>query len=123
MAAALAGYLPYLALTWAVEVPLLLFVLRRDASHRRIAGTGLLCSGLTHPLLWFAWPKVVPLEPYAPFAATGEGLVVTIEAALIWALILQARADRLGHAALASLAANAASFGVGLLLQALRAGW
>jgi hypothetical protein len=121
MAAALAGYLPYLVLTWAVEVPLLLLVLRRDASHRRIAGAGLLCSGFTHPLLWFAWPKVVRLERYALFAATGEALVLAIEAALIWALILQARADRLRRAALASLAANAASFGVGLLLQAWRA--
>lgn len=118
MTDALAGYLPSLALTWAVELPLLLFVLRREASSRRIAGTGLLCSGLTHPLLWFAWPKVVPLERYALFAATGEGLVFAFEAALIWALIFRARADRLGRAALASLAANAASFGVGLLLQA-----
>jgi hypothetical protein len=122
MADVLEGYLPYLALTWAIEVPLLVYLLRADASWRRLVGVGLLCSGVTHPLLWFAWPKVVPLERYPLFVATGEALVFAVEALLIWALIFGARRGRMGRSALASLATNAASFGVGLVLQVLRSG-
>lgn len=113
------SYLPWLLLTYAVELPLLVHLLRPHARWQRSAVTGLAASGLTHPLLWFLWPRVVPLDDYALYLATGEGLVVLVEAALIWAVALR-RVERGGSAALlASIATNAASCGVGLGLQAL----
>jgi hypothetical protein len=112
-------YLASLALTWAVEVPLLLWVLRRDRRPLRCAVGALLASGITHPLLWFAWPHVVPLERYELFLATGEGLVVAVEALVLWGVLYGARAGWLGRAALASTAANAASLAVGLLRSSL----
>jgi hypothetical protein len=113
------SYLPWLLFTYAVELPLLVYLLRPHASWRRSVVTGLACSGLTHPLLWFVWPRVVPLDEYALYLATGEGLVVLVEAALIWALALR-RVERGGSTALlASIATNAASCGVGLGLRAL----
>lgn len=113
------SYLPWLLLTCAVEVPLLVRLLRHDSSWRRCVATGLACNGLTHPLLWFAWPHVVPLDRYPLYLATGEGLVVLLEAALIWALALRRGRGAARTALLASFATNAASCGVGLLVQAL----
>jgi hypothetical protein len=113
------SYLPWLLLTCAVEIPLLVHLLRPYASRRRSVVTGLACNGLTHPLLWFGWPRVVPLDNYPLFLATGEGLVVLVEAALIWGIALRREQRAGGTAVLASIATNAASCAVGLAFQSL----
>lgn len=122
MRSTLQGYLPALLLTWLVEIPLLARLLRPHASWRRSAAAGLLATGLTHPLLWFAWPRVVPLERYFLFLATGEGGVVLVEAMVIWGVALRGRGRSAGTAALASLCVNCASCAAGLLVQGLRGG-
>jgi hypothetical protein len=113
-----AAYLPYLFATWAIEVPLLVYLLRGRASWRRSAAVGLLGSGITHPLLWFVWPRVVPHWGDQAYLASGETLVFLMEAALIWLFIFRGRRRGLESAALASLATNAASFAAGLLAAA-----
>jgi len=111
------SYLPWLLLTYAIEIPLLVYLLRPSARWPRSVVTGIACSGLTHPLLWFVWPRVVPLAHYALFLATGEGLVVLVEAALIWGIALRQEERAARTAMLASIATNAASCAVGLVLQ------
>ncbi len=113
------SYLPWLLLTYAVELPLLVYLLRPYASWRRGLLTGLACSGLTHPLLWFVWPRVVPLDRYTLYLAPGEGLVVLVEAALIRVMALRQTPRAGSTALLASIATNAASCAVGLVVQAL----
>ncbi len=70
-------------------------------------------SALTHPLVWFAFPRL-PLS-YLPMVALAEVFAVAGEAALLHALGVR-------RALAWSLAANAASLGAGLLLRAL-VGW
>jgi hypothetical protein len=124
MATSATLYLTALALTYAVELPLLVALLRGRATWPRILGAGFLASAVTHPLLWFVWPRVVPLESYALFLATGEGLVVAVEAVVIWALALGGRRAAWRVAVLASVAVNGASCAAGLLLQTVRlASW
>jgi hypothetical protein len=118
----LRGYVPFLLLTWIVELPLLGFLLRPFATWTRSVAAGLLATGLTHPLLWFAWPRVVPLERYPWYLATGEALVALVEAAVLWGAVFRWRRGTAGLALLASIATNAASCAVGLLVQGLRAG-
>jgi hypothetical protein len=113
------SYLFSLLLTYAVEIPLLVYLLHPYASWRRSLVTAIACSGLTHPLLWFGWPRVVPLDHYPLFLATGESLVVLAEAALIWGIALRQERRAGGTAMLASIATNAASCAAGLALRAL----
>jgi hypothetical protein len=118
MSTAAGAYLPYLAATWAIEVPLLVYLLWRHASWRRSVAVGLLASGITHPLLWFVWPRVVPLWSDQAYLASGEALVFLVEAALIWLLVFRGKRRGIESAALASLATNAASCAAGLLAAA-----
>jgi hypothetical protein len=62
---------------------------------------------------------VVPLARLALFLVTGEGLVIVVEAAVIWAVALGPRRATWRLAALVSVAVNGASCAVGLLLQAV----
>jgi hypothetical protein len=70
-------------------------------------------SALTHPLVWFAFPRL-PLA-YLPMVVCAELFAVTAEAALL-------RAVRVPQALGGAIVANAASLGVGLLLRAF-VGW
>ena len=70
-------------------------------------------SALTHPLVWFVFPRL-PLS-YVPMVVCAELFAVGAEAALLHAL-------RVPRALAWSLVANAASLGIGLLLRAL-VGW
>jgi hypothetical protein len=70
-------------------------------------------SALTHPLVWFAFPRL-PLA-YLPMVVCAELFAFFAEAALL-------RALRVPRALAWSFLANAASLGVGLLLRAL-VGW
>ena len=76
-------------------------------------GLGFLASLLTHPVVWFVWPRLIaPDLHYSQFVIAAECFAVLTEAALLglcglrWALPV-------------SLATNMASVGVGLLSRAL----
>jgi hypothetical protein len=101
-------------LTLGLETPVYVLLSRGLVPARRSAIGAILCTGCTHPLLWFVWTKMI--QPYPAYLATGELLVVAIESAIFWAV---ARPLKFRRAALAALAANAASCLVGLLLQRL----
>jgi hypothetical protein len=81
------------------------------------------CSCLTHPLLWFVWPRVVPTS-YAAYVVSGELLVCAVESAVFFALAggLDRRRDAarlpLSLAIAASFLANATSYGLWLALRA-----
>ena len=107
-------FLISLCVTWLVEVPLLVLLVRfvaggRACSPTRIAGTGLLASALTLPYLWFVLPAFVDAA-YWPLA--GELLAVAAEAAVFFLLLRVKPAA----AVLLSLALNAASFALGMWL-------
>jgi hypothetical protein len=121
----LSTYLTYLGLTYAVELPLLAFALGRRCGVKRSLLAGLVASGVTHPLLTFAWRLVVPpvdFDGWLAYVISGELLVVVIEAAIIYVVALRrerparSRARLIADAAIVSLAVNMASFGVGALL-------
>ena len=118
MSSLLTDYVPFLLLTCVIEIPLLVYLLRPYSTWRRSVVVGFVCSGVTHPLLSFAWPLVIPPRGFA-YLATGEGLVFLIEAAILWGLIFAWRRQALGTALLASFATNAASCAVGLALRAV----
>ncbi len=99
-------------LTLAVEVPVYVLVTQRWVRPSRAGGVGALASLVTHPALWFLWPRVVH-SSYAAYIVSGELLVACIEATLFYAL---ARPGGWSRAAAASLLANGASYLVGSLL-------
>ena len=109
------AWLRAFALTLAVELPvavaLLAFIEPRRA---RRAGAAVLANLATHPLVWFAFPGLTA-GPAARLASS-EVWAVVGEAAIyrfIWPAL------PLHRAALVSLAANTASFLVGLALARL----
>lgn len=98
------------ALTLALELPVVAYLLRGTASPGRRAALGLLASGITHPLLWFAWHPHV--RPWGLAVVTGEAWVVVAEMALYRTVADPRTAWR------TSLVANAVSLGVGWPLRA-----
>lgn len=102
-----------LALSLAVEVPVALLLARRWAPWGRVAVVAIAATLLTHPFAWLAngW---IPL-PFPPRAAIIEVSVAVVEA------VIYARFVPLGawRGALVSAVANAASFGLGLILAML----
>lgn len=107
--------------TLAVEVPLFVLVARLGAGGVRTSPIVLACAGamgtcVTHPLLWFVWPKVG--LGYSAYIVSGELIVAVVESFTFFAV---ARPIRLSRAVAASFIANAGSYGLGALLQGL--GW
>jgi len=107
--------------TLAVEVPLFVLVARGGAGGVKTSPIVLACAGamgtcVTHPLLWFVWPRMG--FEYSTYIVTGELLVAIIETFTFYAV---ARPIRLSRAVAASFIANAGSYGIGALLQGL--GW
>lgn len=116
----LATYLPYLALTLAVELPLLLLILRGRVSWQRTLVAGLLATGITHPQLWYLWPRLFTIDTrarYDTYVLVGELTVFVIEA-LVIAGICRGRIPVL-LAVAASALANATSYLVGVMLGVL----
>ena len=103
-------------LTLVIEVPVFVLVWRFGRSLRRplwrIAAAGAAGTVLTHPLLWFVWPRVV--TDYNMYVLTGEVIVAVVESFTFFAL---ARPITLRRAIAASLLANGASYGIGVLVQ------
>jgi hypothetical protein len=99
--------------TLLVEVPLVLLLVwaLRDGERptlSRAALAAMIGSAVTHPLLWFAWSRVV--HDYSSYLLSGELLVVAIEALLLWWL---ARPLPLRRCLGISLVVNGASIAVG----------
>jgi hypothetical protein len=101
-------------LTLVLEIPVYVLLTRGRVPAWRSAAAGVVCSAVTHPLLWFAWPRTA--MSYAAYLVTGELLVIAAETAIFWVV---AHPLKLRRAALVALAANAASCLVGILLQRL----
>ena len=106
MSEALLSWALAFAVTQAVEVPL---YRRAGASW----ATAALASTLTHPVVWFGFPAAVPLAwGHVPMVALAEAFAVGAEA--LWL-----RHRGVQRALAWSVAANGASFSVGLVLRAL----
>ncbi|MDP8225790.1 MAG: hypothetical protein P9L99_20690 [Candidatus Lernaella stagnicola] len=120
--------------TFAIEVPIFIFFARRYAKAWQLAIAGAAGTAYTHPLLWFVWRDVVYSwffhcggreiirSPYTAYLVSGELLVCVLETFTFWA-VPRAFGRRIPFslAVAASFIANAASFGVGQLMNAL--GW
>jgi hypothetical protein len=110
------SFLLALIITWAIECPVLLALLRlvfreREIPPGAILFAGALCTALTLPYLWFVLPPFV--DP-AYYPLIGEALVVLVEAALLNRLLgLDA-----GRSLACSIAMNAASYVLGWFLLA-----
>jgi hypothetical protein len=102
------------AWTLALELPVYTLVLgHRMRSWQRLCAAVFAVNAVTHPLLWFAFPR---FEPFWLYALAGETCVVVAEAAML-ALAIPLRA-----AIVASVLANATSLLLGLLVMRLFAG-
>jgi hypothetical protein len=78
-------FLLALVITWAIEVPVLFvlinfFFREKTPSPARILGTGLLCSALSLPYLWFVLPPYVDAVHYL---VIGEVLAISIETVVL----------------------------------------
>jgi hypothetical protein len=102
-------------LTLLVEVPLGTAVLRwRGVRGSRAAGALVVCSAVTHPVLWVVlttWPHL--LGSYVATASAAEVAVTLVEGAILWGLLSVRPSLALGTAALV----NGSSVVVGLLLS------
>jgi hypothetical protein len=107
-----------LMLTLAVELPVVIVLLRRASVvvvWPRAVTVIVLASLVTHPLAWRVARALSPDE-YTLGIAIIEAVVVAVEALWLRALL----PIGLKTAAITSLIANAATFGVGALLWWLR---
>lgn len=78
-------FLLALVTTWAIEIPVLVALVRvvfRDRSLplSRLLFAGFLCTALTLPYLWFVLP---PFVDAAYYPMIGETLVVVVEAIIL----------------------------------------
>ena len=107
------------AWTCVLELPVYALLAGRLFRHWWAIGlVSLLANAVTHPALWFLFPR---FDPPALWLLTGEALVVVVEALLLAAVLARARpfAAALAVAVRCSLLANTFSVSVGLLFEAL----
>lgn len=130
MNVSLGVYLCFALLTLVIEAPLVGVLLRRRCGWARSLLLGLVPSAVTHPLLWFVWPHAVdPQRHYWAYVATGESLVVLIEAGLIGWLARPLTGPPSGSSyrvrlgIVVSVLANFVSWGVGMLMHQLGVLW
>jgi hypothetical protein len=107
-------FLLALVTTCVVEIPVLVALIRlvfhnREQSLSWIIFTGVLCTALTLPYLWFVLP---PYIDAAFYPLTGEGLVIIVETIVINRIL----GLNLKQSAVCSVMMNLASFGLGLVL-------
>jgi len=96
--------------TLIIEAPFYVLLGRKAVPWWRALLAGAACSCVTHPALWFLWPRVIHV--YKLYILSGEILVCIIETFIFYAL---ARPIKLSRAVAASFIANAASYGLGVL--------
>jgi len=94
-----------------VETPIFVIGSIGATSLFRGGAAGIVGTTVTHPILWFVWPFVI--RDYFAYVVTGEILVVLIEAVIFFVL---ARPVSFKRAAITSVAANSASFLIGVLI-------
>lgn len=107
------NWLGAFALTQLVEMPLYVYAMRRThtLSNRLLVGFG--ASALTHPVVWFVFPRLGWFDSHVEMVAWAELFAVVTEALyLSWC--------RASRPWLWALVANMGSFGVGVLLIWLR---
>jgi hypothetical protein len=107
-------FLLALAMTWAIEIPVLIVFIRfvfrnKTLPIKKIIGIGALCTALTLPYLWFILP---PYVDAAYYLVIGETLVFLVEAVILNRLL----GLNLKVAVVCSYFMNAASFLLGLYL-------
>jgi hypothetical protein len=107
-------FLLALITTWAIEIPVLIALIRfvfRDKAIPiiKIIGIGALCTALTLPYLWFILP---PYVDAAYYVMIGETLVFLVEALLLNRLL----GVSVKVALACSFLMNAASFILGMYL-------
>jgi hypothetical protein len=101
--------------TQSIEVPVYASALRTRPLTERLA-LAFSASAITHPLVWFAFPSLLPgHDAYWVMVAAAELFAWSAEAGLLWAL-------RVERPWLWSFAANGSSFGLGLVMRAF-VGW
>jgi len=100
--------------TIAAEAPVYILLGWGRVPAWRAFAAGALATCVTHPLLWYVWPRVV--SDYNLYVSSGETLVAVIEAAVFYLL---ARPVGIFRAVAASFLANAWSYGLGLFLRSL----
>lgn len=107
-------FLLALVTAWVIEIPVLLGLVRivfkvRKISVTRIISTGILCTALSLPYLWFVIPPYVNLAYYT---VIGETSVIIIEAIILNRVLgLQPKA-----AVVCSVGMNITSYVLGLFL-------
>jgi len=106
------------AFTLAIEIPIFILVARLGSSIPRapiwrLALAGAAGTCLTHPFLWFVWPRLA--LGYDAYIVSGELIVAVVEVFTFYAI---ARPIRLTRAIAASFIANGASYGLGHALRA-----
>ena len=103
--------------TLAMEIPIFVLVGRFGSFKKnqipiwRLALAGAAGSTVTHPLLWFVWPRFI--SNYTTYIVSGELIIALVESFSFW---LIARPIRIRTAIAASFIANAISYGGGYLL-------
>jgi hypothetical protein len=94
-------------LALALELPLVFFLARGHRGRAVIASFA--ANAITHPALWFVWPRVLP---YGASVVVGELFAVGLEGASIATLGKQ---KRFGF--VIALAVNAYSYAIGELVM------
>ena len=107
-------FLLALVTTWVIEIPLLIILVRivyhkSEMPVNKIFFTGLLCTALTLPYLWFVLP---PFVDAAYYPMIGEALVVNVEAGILNRVL----GLDLKRSVLCSVAMNVLSYMLGLFL-------
>jgi hypothetical protein len=107
-------FLLALVTTWAIEIPVLIVLLRfvfleKTLPLIKIIGAGALCTALTLPYLWFVLPPYVDAAYYVQI---GEVLVFFVEALVLNRVL----GINLKVAVICSFVMNAVSFLLGLVL-------
>ncbi len=103
--------------TQAVEIPIWMLALCRmrpsSLRERPSVLAALLiafgASAITHPVVWFGFARLTPAIGYWPMVCCAEVFAVAIEA-------IYMRAEGMKHFVWWSIAANGASFGLGVLI-------
>ncbi len=108
-----AAWAAALTLTLVVETPLYVWLSRtfseKDRSLVVWMLVGLLASLITHPCVWFVWPRIIdPATDYGAFVLAAECFAVLAEA--LW---LRLWGVPLRYSVLISLAANMSSVAAG----------
>lgn len=98
-------------LTIALETAVLFLFFRKDTALSRIFIAGVLANAVTHPFVWFLFPRFA--TSYGSYILMAEMFAFFLEVPIIY-LIIRPKPWYMSIAA--SAAANGVSYGVGMIL-------